>query len=466
MPQPRSVTDALVLPVPAALSLGGIMAKLTGADQIALPSHVQRDLERQRQRNEVLAGWVQAALVLTFALFYSLSRKTFPPDVMLHPVPWALTVYAAFTALRLWLAYRNQLGHAMLMLSVVVDITVLMVTIWSFHIQYEQVPAFYLKAPTLLYVFIFIALRALSLSPLYVLFAGACAAFGWLLLLALAVAAPGGRDLITRDYVEYMTSLQILVGAEVDKIISIIMVSILLALSARRANSLLHRSVAGQAAVSQLSRFFAPEVAETIVNADEALQPGQGRQTEAAVMFVDMRGFTRLASELAPQDLIGVLGEYQSLAVPIVQRNEGSISTYLGDGIMISFGATRDSTTYAADALRTAEQLLDALGNWARERKAAGLPAPGVGIGIAVGTVTCGAIGDQRRLEYAVIGNAVNRAAKLQNHTKVEQVRALTTTDALACALGQGYDPARAGELRAARHCAGIAEPIDLVVLA
>jgi len=343
---------------------------------------------------------------------------------------------------------------------------VLMVTIWSFHIQYAQVPAFYLKAPTLLYVFIFIALRALSLSPLYVLFAGACAAFGWLLLLALAVAAPGGRDLITHDYVEYMTSLQILIGGEVDKIISIIMVSILLALSARRANALLHRSVAGQAAVSQLSRFFAPEVAEAIVNADEALQPGQGRQTEAAVMFVDLRGFTRLSTELAAQDLIGMLGEYQSLAVPIVQRNGGSITTYLGDGIMISFGATRASQTYAADALRTAEQLLDALGNWARERKAAGLPAPGVGLGIAVGTVTCGAIGDQRRLEYAVIGSPVNWAAKLQNHTRVEQVRALTTTDALARALGQGYDPARASEVRAARQCAGIAEPIDLVVLA
>jgi adenylate cyclase len=438
---------------------------LVGAELAGLPSHVQRDLDRQRRRNEILAGWVQAGLVLTFALFYSLSRKTFPPDVMLHPVPWALGVYGAFTALRLWLAYRDRLGHWMLMLSVVVDITVLMVTIWSFHIQYGQVAAFYLKAPTLLYVFIFIALRALSFTPIYVLFAGLCAALGWLALLTLAIRAPGGMELLTRDYITYMTSLSILIGGEMDKIISIVMVSILLAISAGRTRSLLYRSVVQQAAASQLARFFSPEVAATIVSSDEILQPGRGRQTEAAAMFVDMRGFTRLAALLEPRELIALLGAYQRLAVPIIQRNGGSITTYLGDGIMITFGATQPSGSYAADALRAAEQLLDALGAWAEQRNRAGLPAPGVGIGIAVGTVTCGTIGDEGRLEYAVIGDPVNRAAKLQNHTKMEQVRALTTPEAVRIAIAQGYDAGRARELRPARQCAGIAGPVDLIVI-
>ncbi len=182
-------------------------------------------------------------------------------------------------------------------------------------------------------------------------------------------------------------------------------------------------------------------------------------------MFVDMRGFTRLAALLEPRDLIALLGAYQRLAVPIIQRNGGSITTYLGDGIMITFGATQPSSSYAADALRTAEQLLDALGAWAEQRSKAGMPAPGVGIGIAVGTVTCGAIGDEGRLEYAVIGDPVNRAAKLQNHTKSEQVRALTTPAAVQRAVAQGYDASRAAEMRPARQCAGIAEPVDLVVI-
>jgi adenylate cyclase len=443
----------------------GLMCRITGSDLQALPSHVQRDLRHQRRRNEILVGWVQAALVLTFALFYSLSRKTFPPDVMLHPVPWALSVYSAFTALRLWRAYRGSLGHWMLMCSVVVDIGVLRVTIWSFHIQYGQVAAFYLKAPTLLYVFIFIALRALSLSAIYVLFAGFCAAVGWLVLLGLAIRAPGGRDLITHDYVEYMTSLQILIGGEMDKIISIAMVSVLLAIAARRASALLHRSVADQAAVAQLSRFFAPDVAATIVGADEVLQPGQGRQTDAAAMFIDLRGFTRLTTAMSPRDLIALLGEYQRLVVPIVQRNGGSVITYLGDGVMVTFGATRPSGTYAADAMRAAEQLLDALGEWSKVRRRKGLAAPGAGIGMAAGSVTYGAIGHEGRLEYAVIGNPVNLAAKLQNHTKAEQVAALATTDMLQLARTQGYDGRRADEVRPGRQCAGVMEPIDLVVV-
>ena len=439
---------------------------LIGAELEDLPSHVQRELDSQRRRNEILAGWVQACLVLVFAVFYTLSRKTFPDDTILRPVPWALGIYAVFTAWRLYLAYRGKLGHAMLMCSVVIDVTVLMVTIWSFHIQYGQPAAFYLKAPTVLYVFIFIALRALSLAPIYVLFAGISAAAGWLILLAIAVAAPGGRDLITRDYVAYMTSLQILIGGEVDKIISILMVSVLIAIATARARSLLHRAVAQQAAATQLSRFFSPEIAATIVGSDEILQPGQGRQTEAAAMFVDMRGFTRLASTLAPRDLIALLGEYQKIAVPVIQANGGSITTYLGDGIMVTFGATRPSLRYAAEALRTAEQLLDALGAWAETRRRAGQPAPGVGIGIAVGTMTCGAIGDEGRMEYAVIGDPVNRAAKLQNHTKAEKVLALTTVDALERAVEQGYDAARAGEKRTARAVAGVADPMDLVVIA
>jgi adenylate cyclase len=460
-PPPPALPDADT----SALSLRGLWARVRGADLQDLPSHVQRALERQRQGNEILAGWVQMALVLVFAVFYSLSRKTFPPDTMLHPVPWALGVYGAFTMLRLLLAYRNRLGHRMLMVSVVVDISVLMVTIWSFHIQYGQVAAFYLKAPTLLYVFIFIALRALSLSPVYVLFAGACAAVGWLILVALAIRAPGGVELITDDYVKYMTSLHILIGGEMDKVIAIVVVTLLLAIAARRAQSLLHRSVAGQAAADQLSRFFAPDVAASIVSSNEILQPGQGRQTEAAAMFIDLRGFTRMAATLSPSNLLALLAEYQRIVVPIVQRNGGSIITFLGDGVMITFGATRPSSTYAADAMRTAEQLIDGLGVWAETRRRSQLLAPAVGIGMASGGVTYGAIGHEGRLEYAVIGLPVNLAAKLETHTKVEQVTALATTAMLELARAQGYDARRAAEVRLARRCAGVAEPIDLVVV-
>jgi adenylate cyclase len=439
---------------------------LSSAELHELPRHVREAIAAQTRTNEILIGWVQAALVTAFAMLYAFSRKTFPVDAVFHPVPWALGIYAAFTLWRLYLAYQGRLTHVMRMLSTAVDVAVLMVTIWSFHIQYGQPAAFYLKAPTLLYIFIFIALRALSLAPGYVLFAGIAAAAGWLVLVAYALAGPGGMGLITRDYVAYMTSSRVLIGGEVDKVLSILVVSVLLAVAAARARTLLHRAVTEGAAAGRLARFFAPEIAATIVGADEtALRPGEGRQTEAAAMFIDLRGFTRLAAQLPPDDLVRLLGQYQGIAVPIVQANGGSVITYLGDGIMVTFGAVRMSATYAADALRCACGLVDALEAWSAERRGRDLPAPGVGIGIEVGTVTCGAIGDTARLEYAVIGDPVNRAAKLQNHTKTEQVRALTSTRALGRAVEQGFAPSPPAEVRPGRAVAGVTTPIDVVVL-
>ncbi len=439
---------------------------LSGNAGAALPVRVQRELDAQRRQNEILIGWVQAALMLTFALLYAFSRKTFANDAMLRPVPLALGVYAVFVSYRIYLAYQGRLTIARQILSVIADNCLLMITIWSFHLQYGQPVAFSLKAPTLFYVFIFIALRTLTLMPGMVLLAGAVAALGWLGLVGIAINAPGGMDLITRDYVQYLTSIHVLVGGEIDKVISILLVSVILAIASARAGALLHRSVAGQAAAMQLARFFSPDIAATIVNADEILKPGSGRQTEAAAMFIDMRGFTRLAASLPPTELVGLLGEYQKVAVPVIQKHGGSVITYLGDGIMVTFGATRPSLSYAADALRATAELLDALEAWAAARRAADQPAPGVGIGVEVGTVTCGAIGDDRRLEYAVIGDPVNRAAKLQNHTKVEQVKALASSCTLRRALAQGFDAARCVARQEPCNVTGIADPLILVVIA
>ena len=447
------------------LTLRGALRGWLRAPAGALPARVGRAIEVQRQNSEVLVGWVQAGLVAFLTVLYLVAPSTAPADAVLRPVPWALGIYASFTALRLHLAYTGRLSLAYRVASVLMDVAFLMGTIWSFHIQYDQPPAFYLKAPTLLYVFIFIALRALSVSPAYVLFTGLTAATGWLILLGYAVAAPGGMALVTRDFVEYIGSVKILIGGELDKVISILLVTAVLSLAAARSRRLLHDAVSDQAAASQLQRFFSPDIAARLLKADELLNPGEAEQGEAAAMFIDLRGFTRLAAELSPAALISLLREYQRIVVPIVHAHRGSIITYLGDGVMVTFGATTSSQTCCADALRCAQALLDALGSWRERRQAEDKPAPGAGIGVDFGVVTCGVIGDHGRLEFAIIGNPVNRAAKLQNHTKVEQVRALAS---LACrdrALAQGYDGRRVTQVLASRQVAGIPGTVDLVVL-
>jgi adenylate cyclase len=141
------------------------------------------------------------------------------------------------------------------------------------------------------------------------------------------------------------------------------------------------------------------------------------------------------------------------------------VSTYLGDGIMVTFGATSASNAYCADALRCADELLDALASWCTTCERMGLPSPGIGIGVDAGTVTCGVIGDESRLEYAIIGDPVNRAAKLQNHTKVEGVLALSSAACHDRALAQGYAPAGAQRRLDDRAVAGISGRMNLVVV-
>ncbi len=145
------------------------------ADEAALPARVKDHIRRAQEESEILIGWVQLAGVLFFALVYTIAPKTFDADVMFAPVPWALAFYFVFTLIRLYLALKRRLPHWMIALSVVIDMSVLLVTIWSFHLQYDQPPGLSLKAPTLLYIFILIALRTLRFEARYVLFAGATA---------------------------------------------------------------------------------------------------------------------------------------------------------------------------------------------------------------------------------------------------------------------------------------------------
>jgi adenylate cyclase len=447
------------LPVQFARSLFGEAAPAR------LPQRVVEAIRQQQHDSEILVSWILTAVIVAFAALYFLGAKV-SDDVSFRPVPWVLAAYAGFTAIRLVLAHTRRLNGLLVAGSILIDMAMLMALIWSFHLQYQQPASFYLKAPTLLYVFIFIALRTLRFDPAYVLMAGGAAALGWFALVVYALWGQDMNELVTRNYVEHLTSNKILRGAEVDKIISIAMVALVLGLAVARSKRLLLKAVAEQTAAMELSRFFAPEIAKAIAGAERALQPGEGELRQASAMFIDLRGFTRLSQQLEPRDLVRLLSEYQGCVVPIVQKHNGSVTTYLGDGIMITFGAVRPTETYAADALRCTEELVDALNAWAEQRRAAGQPAPGVGIGVTSGTVMYGVIGDQSRLEYAIIGDTVNRAAKLQNQTKAESVQALTTSATRDLAVAQGYDARRAQRELPARHVAGVPEPMDLACVA
>ncbi len=436
-----------------------------GNGKSALSARVEKIIGEQQDSSERLIGWFQLCIISIFATLYFISPKPLAAQSAFAPVPWVLTAYFGFTLLRLGLSWRRRLADWFLYLSVIADMALLLGLIWSFHIQYGQPPSFYLKTPTLLYVFIFIALRALRFEARFVIAAGLTAAAGWLVLSGYAVATTG-LEMVTRDYVYYMTHNSVLIGAEFDKIVSILLVTAVLAVAITRARSLLVRSVAESMAAEDLSRFFSPDIAHRIRQSEAPLQPGQGEYREGAVLNLDIRGFTGLSRETPPDELMSLLADYHKRMVPLIRAHGGTVDKFLGDGIMATFGVDALSETYAADALAAIDEIMAAVDSWAGERRAQSLVPIEVNAAVANGRFVFGAIGDGKRLEYTVIGDTVNLSAKLEKQNKAEGVRGLATLTCFETATVQGYRPPREREIRGGVRVNGIEGPVDLVVIA
>ena len=261
---------------------------------------------------------------------------------------------------------------------------------------------------------------------------------------------------------QYLTSNAVLIGAEVDKIVAILVVSGVLWLALRRARNLLVRAVRQQTAVEDLSRYFDEPVARRIRQTGAG--PSVGTRRPAAILYVDLRGFSALSAELDPAEAVAVLTAYQRRVVPLIQRHGGVIDKYLGDGIMATFGALRASSSYAADALRSIDGIVEDAVSWPADRVLSRVHPHSLNIAAASGPVIAGAVGDGQRLEFTVIGAPVNLAAKLEKHNKVLGSRALSTWETYELAVAQGYAPRRSIAKR--ESIVGDAErPCELAVL-
>ena len=414
-------------------------------------------------RAEILVGWVQLAGAATFAILYALSRQAFAASSGLEPVPLALGAYGLFTTFRLVLAYRRRLTPPLLTASSVLDVGVLLFTLWSFTLQYELPPALYLKAPTLFYVFVLIALRALRFDPVQVLVTGGTAAVGWLALVALAAFGAEPAP-VTRSYPEYMTSLSLLWGAEFDRVGSILAVTAVLAVAVGRARALLVRTAVESAAAGELSRFVGRDAAGRIRGGAEPLGPGDGETRVAAILMVDLRGFTPLTRGWPAKAVVALLQGFHAAVVPALEAAGGTVDKFMGDGVLVRFGAAQPSGREAAQALEAGLRVLEATDRWAAERAAAGLVSPGVVVAVATGEVVYGVVGHGERLEFTVIGDPVNLAAKLEKHAKTEAARFIATQAAVARGREQGF-AGPAGRLVPRACVAGVDGAIDLIVL-
>ncbi|HYZ11210.1 MAG TPA: adenylate/guanylate cyclase domain-containing protein, partial [Actinomycetota bacterium] len=204
----------------------------------------------------------------------------------------------------------------------------------------------------------------------------------------------------------------------------------------------LHAAVIDREASARVLREFVPsQVAERLGST-----PLEPEEVEATILFSDIRGFTTLSERLPPKELATVLATHLSAMAEVVLAHGGTIDKFAGDAVMAVFGAPDPVPDHAERALRCA---LAMQARQAELNAAAELPLE-MGIGVNTGVVVAGTVGGAGRLEYTVVGDAVNVAQRLQSVAGPGEV--VASAETVAGAPGMTVAPAGAQEVKGRRQ--------------
>lgn len=172
-----------------------------------------------------------------------------------------------------------------------------------------------------------------------------------------------------------------------------------------------------EAARRNLSRYFSPNVVEMLAARDSA-GAEEAHRAEVAVLFADLHDFTRLAARTKAEEVLVLLRDLLRRLTDAVLRHDGTLEKYLGDGLMATFGTPVSTGRDGANAVLAGLEMLDVIEELNAARRQAGEEPLRLGVGIHYGPVLLGDIGSAQRAEYAVIGDTVNLASRLQGLTR------------------------------------------------
>jgi adenylate cyclase len=167
----------------------------------------------------------------------------------------------------------------------------------------------------------------------------------------------------------------------------------------------------------RLERYHSPQVIEEIIgDADATGAFNQARTKTVTILFADLVGFTTWSENMAPEQLSSLLTKFFTLASDAIFSQDGTIDKFIGDAVMAFFGAPIDQPDHAARAVTAALKIREGVAQWNRERAAGGDLPIEVRIALNTGEAIVGEIGSERRVDYTVLGNAVNVAARMEEY--------------------------------------------------
>jgi adenylate cyclase len=202
-------------------------------------------------------------------------------------------------------------------------------------------------------------------------------------------------------------------------------------------------------------RFVSHGVAEAVL---AGRVPLAGEQREVSILFQDIRGFTALSERLEPATLLKLLNQFFTEVVAAVEAEGGVVKQFLGDGVMALFGAPQAHADHAERAVRAAVGILRRLRTLNDQLQEQGMAPLEIGIGIHSGAVVAGLIGPDNRVEYGVVGDAVNLASRVEALTKELHATILVSRE-IAMQLGSAFALGRTASL----SVKGRTQPVEVI---
>lgn len=402
----------------------------------ALTEHKRNGLELA-----VRARWIAMAITAVFLVY-------------INP-QWDVLYYhfiLALICINGWFIRRvGRVGQSrMELLLIYIDLAIMtfgMVVPNPFSDNSTPLPMQY-RFDNFLYFFIILAAGTLAYSWRTVMAIGVWTVTMWLVAALIAwwltdpvpgltegVMAVVGYDPIMAEFMDPNSfGLQL----RLQEAVVFLIVAATLAASSRRFYILIQNNAGLERERANLSRYFSPNVVSQLSQNDEPLK--QVRRQDVAVMFIDIIGFTKLAAEQDAYHVIQLLQEFHGRMETEVFRHDGTLDKYLGDGLMATFGTPVAGARDATNALACARSMQLTLERWNTDRRRAGEQEIEVGIGVHFGETVLGDIG-ANRLEYAVIGNTVNVAARLEERTRRLGAQIIISDALLQRAREEGGDP-------------------------
>jgi adenylate cyclase len=300
-------------------------------------------------------------------------------------------------------------------------------------------PQVQLRLVTVLYLFIYVAGTVLSYSPALVVWTGGLTAAGWsvghLIMARLpdTVTAPGGAALDnpglgpTASLALFLDPHYVSVVSWRTQTVLLLLLTAVLATAVARSRGLLRRQLMDHVARANLARYFCPTVVDVLASAGPT--GTVARRESVAVLFADIKGFTAASESLGAEATMELLQGFHHHVTRVVFEHRGTLEKYIGDAVMATFGTPSPAPDDASRALRCAWELIAETRRWSEQRVARGATPVQIGIGLHYGEAVVGSIGDGQRLDYAVIGDPVNVASRLERMTREFDVEIVVSDD-------------------------------------